>query len=78
MSEISQVYFKSRVKGIDGSLFKLSELLSGRGGNADAVVNVTVVGLRFGAVVLTKKLVFDKPCEKIGLAGSHLYPSLRH
>ena len=59
------------MKGIDGSLFKLSELPSGRGGNADAVVNVTAVKLRFGAVVLTKKLVFDKPCEKIGLAGSH-------
>ena len=60
------------MKGIDGSLFKLSELLSGREGNVDAVVNVTAVGLRFGAVVLTKKLVFDKPCQKIGLAGSHL------
>ena len=53
--------FKTRVKGIDGSLFKFSELLSGRGGNADEVVNITAVGLRFGAVVLTKKLVFDKP-----------------
>ena len=59
------------MKEIDGSLFKLSKLLSGRGGNTDAVVNVEAEELRFGAVVLTKKLVFDKPFEKIGLAGSH-------
>ena len=59
------------MKGIDSSLFELSELLSGRGGNADAVVNITAIELRFGAVVLTKKLVFDKPYETIGLAGSH-------
>ena len=37
--------FKIRVKGIDGG-YKLSELLSGRGGSADAVVNVTAVKLR--------------------------------
>ena len=51
--------------------YKLSELLSGRGGSADAVVNVAAVEFRFGAVVLTKKLMFDKTYEKIGVAGSH-------
>ena len=43
------------MKGIDGG-YELSELLSGRGGSADTVVNVTAVELRFGVVVLTKKL----------------------
>ena len=51
--------------------YKLSELLSGRAGSVDAVVNVAAVGFRFGAVVLTKKLMFDKTYEKIGVAGSH-------
>ena len=60
----------SRVKGIDGGC-KLSELLPGRGGSADAVVDVTAVEFTFGAVVLTKKLVFDKTYERIGVAGSH-------
>ena len=46
----------------------MSELLFGRGGGADAVV--AAVEFRFGAVVLTKKLVFDKTYEKIGIAGS--------
>ena len=49
-------------------------VLTGRGGSADAVVNVTTVEFRFGAVVLTKKLMFDKTSEKIGVAGSHLVP----
>ena len=40
----------------------MSELLSSRGGSADAVVNVTAVEFRFGAVVLTKKLMFEKTC----------------
>ena len=63
--------FKSRIKGIDGG-YKLSELLlSGRGGSADAIVNVTVVEFRFWAVVLTKKMMFDETYEKIGVAGSH-------
>ena len=62
--------FQSRVKGIDGG-YKLSELLSGRGGSADAIVNVTAVEFRFWAVVLTKKLMFDKTYKKIGVAGSH-------
>ena len=52
----------------------MSELLFGRGGGADAVVNVAAVEFRFGAVVLTKKLVFDLNYEKIGIAGSHLVP----
>ena len=47
------------MKGIDGG-YKLSELLSGRGDSADAVVNVATVEFRFGAVVLTERLVFDK------------------
>ena len=58
------------MKGIDGG-YKLSELLSGRGGSADAVVNVTAVEFRFGAVVLTRILMFDKTNEKICVAGSH-------
>ena len=58
------------MKGIDGS-YKLNELLSGRGGSADAVVNVVTVEFRFGAVVLTKKLVFEKSYEKICVAGTH-------
>ena len=54
------------MKGLDYG-YKLSELLSGRGGSADAVVNVAAVEFRFGAVVL----MFDKTYEKIGVAGSH-------
>ena len=53
------------MKGIDGG-YKLNELLFGRGGG-----NVTAVEFRFWAVVLTKKLIFDKTYKKIGLAGSH-------
>ena len=60
----------SEIKGIDGGC-KFSELLSGRGGSADTIVNVTAVEFRFWAVVLTKKLIFDKTYEKIGVAGSH-------
>ena len=58
------------MKGINGG-YKLNELVSGKGGSADAIVNVTAVELRFWAVVLTKKLMFDKTYEKIGVAGSH-------
>ena len=66
------------MKGIDCG-YELSQLLSGRGGNADTVVNVATVELRFGAVVLAEKLVFDKTYEKISLAGSHFWcPWLRH
>ena len=57
------------MKGIDGG-YKLSELLFGRG-SADAIVNVAAVELRFWAVVLAKKLMFDKTYKKIGVAGSH-------
>ena len=49
----------------------MSELLSVRGGSADEVVDVTAIEFRFGAVLLTKKLMFDKTYEKIGVAGSH-------
>ena len=45
----------------------MSELLSGRGGNANAVVNVATVKFRFGTIVLTEKSVFDKTY----VAGSH-------
>ena len=41
------------MKRIDGG-YKLSELLLGRGGSADAIVNVAAVELRFWAVVLAK------------------------
>ena len=58
------------MKGNDGG-YKLSELLFGRGGSADPIVNVTAVEFRFWAVVLTKKLMFDKTYKKIGVAGSH-------
>ena len=58
------------MQGIEGG-FRLSELLSVRGGSADAVVDVTAIEFRFGAVLLTKKLMFDKTYEKIGVAGSH-------
>ena len=64
------------MKGINGG-YKLNELVSGKGGSADAIVNVTAVELRFWAVVLKikifyyKKLMFDKTYEKIGVAGSH-------
>ena len=35
------------------------------------MVNVAAVEFRFGAVVLTEKLVCDKTCERIGVAESH-------
>ena len=47
------------MKGIDGG-HQLSKLVSVRRGSADAVVNVAAVEFKFGAVVLTKKLVSDK------------------
>ena len=58
------------MKGVDGG-YKLTELFFGRGGSADAIVNVAAVEFRFWAVVLTKKLMFDKTYKKIGVAGSH-------
>ena len=50
----------------------MSELLFGRGGSADAIVDVAAVEFRFWAVVLAKKLMFDKTYKKIGVAGSSL------
>ena len=50
----------------------MSSFFSGRGGGADAVVNVTAIEFRFWAVVVTKKSVFNKTYEKIGVAGSHV------
>ena len=49
------------MKGIDGG-YKLSELLLGRGGSADAIVNVAAVELRFWAVVYQ-----DRSCSSNGL-----------
>ena len=48
----------------------MSELLFGKGGSSDPIVNVTAVEFRFWAVVLTQKLMFDKTYKKIGVAGS--------
>ena len=53
------------------SSYKLIEFLSGRASGADTIVNVATVELRFSAVVLIKKLVFNVAYEKIGVAGSH-------
>ena len=47
------------------------EFLSGGGSGADTVVNVATIEVRFGAVVLIEKLVFNVAYEKIGVAGSH-------
>ena len=58
------------MKGIDGG-YKLSELLFGRGGRTNAIVNVAAVEFGFWAVVLPKKLMLDKTYKKIGVAGSH-------
>ena len=55
------------------SSYKLIEFLSGGGSGADTVINVATVEVRFGAVVLIEKLVFNVAYEKIGVhvAGSH-------
>ena len=58
------------MKRIDSG-YKLIEVLSGRRGSADTVVNVATVEFRFGAVVLIEKLVFNVAYEKISVAGSH-------
>ena len=50
---------------------KRIKFLSGRGSGTDTIVNVATVELRFRAVVLLKKFVFDVAYEKIGVAGSH-------
>ena len=41
------------------SSYKLIEFLSGRGSGADTIVNIATVELRFWAVVLIKKFVFN-------------------
>ena len=53
------------------SSYKLIEFLSGRGSGADTIINIATVELRFRAVVLIKKFVFNVAYEKIGAAGSH-------
>ena len=67
------------MKGIDGG-YKLSELLSGRGGSAEVIVNVTAEEFRVWTVVLTEKLMYVKTYEKIGVACRvpFLYPWPRH
>ena len=61
---------ESRMKRINSS-YKLIEFLSDGGSGADTVVNVATVEVRFGAVVLIEKLVFNVAYEKIGVAGSY-------
>ena len=51
--------------------YKLIEFLASRGSGADTIVNVATVEVRFGAVVLIEKLVFNVAYETIGVAGSH-------
>ena len=58
------------MKRIDSG-YKLIEVLSGRRGSAETVVNVATVKFGFGAVVLIEKLVFNVAYEKISVAGSH-------
>ena len=59
------------MKQIDSG-YKLIEILSGRRGTADTLVNVATVEFRFWAIVLIKKLVFNVTYEKIRrVAGSH-------
>ena len=50
---------------------KLIEFLSSGGSSADTVVYVTTVEVRFGAVELIEKIVFNVAYEKIGVAGSY-------
>ena len=52
------------------SSYKLIEFLSSRGSSAYTIVNVATVEVRFGAVALIEKLVFNVAYEKIGAAGS--------
>ena len=47
----------------------MSSSLGGIGANT--VVNIAMVEVRFGAVVLIEKLVFNVAYEKIGITGSH-------
>ena len=50
----------------------MGQLISGRGGGANTVVYVATVEFRFGADVLTEKLVFDKTYETTGVGRSNL------
>ena len=50
----------------------MSQLILCREGSADTVVDVATVEFRFGAVVETEKLVFDKTYEMVGVGRSHL------
>ena len=58
------------MKRVDSG-YKLIEVLFGRRGSVDTVVNVATVEFRFGAVVLIEKFVFNVAYEKISVAGSH-------
>ena len=69
VSEIFQVNLRAGWKELTAVINWVISLL---GDSADAIVNVTAVELRFWAVVLTKKLMFDIISEKIDVAGSHL------
>ena len=69
VSEISQVYFKARRNELITVINWVSSSLVEE--VADTVVDVATVEFRFGAVVLTKKLVFDKIYETIGVAEYH-------
>ena len=53
------------------SSYKLIEFLSSRGSGADTIVNVATEEVRFEAVVLIKKMVFNVAYERIGVPGSH-------
>jgi len=64
------------MKRIDSG-YKVIEVLSGRRGSAETVVDVATVNFRFGAVVLIEKLVFTVAYEKISVAGSH-FSTLGH
>ena len=63
VSEISQVYLRAGWKELTAAINWVSSPLVAE--VADAVVNVTTVEFRFRAVVLTKKLMFDKTYENI-------------
>ena len=58
------------MKGIDAG-YKLSELLSGRGGSADAIVNVTAVEFRLWGVVDT----FDTLLRNLALKHDSVWPN---
>ena len=52
----------------------MSELFSGRGGSADAIVNVAAVEFRFGAVVLTKYWRSIKSTKRLAYLDHILVP----